>query len=570
MKNKRKILFQKVTEQKCHILEAMGETFDVVLAENEEEFLDILLKENNSISAIVLDFSLGDIGFNLMETIKSHIKLSSIPIIVISDKLDINEEIRALKNGADDFIKFPCNEEILLMRISNVLKRNQNIKCENYSSEIDGLTQIYNRYAFYDRFQNMIIENSQIKYSIILFDIYKFKIINDVYGTVAADKILVKISECIREIADKYNGICAHSYADQFLLGIPKYDGDLKDVLIEIENKVNSMLHKNKVNLKAGVYNVENVNLSVITMCARAKYALCSIKEKYNVNIAEYDTQLRNNILREEMITGGMENALIENQFQVYFQPKYSISCKKAIGAEALVRWVHPKLGLLTPNSFIPIFEKVGFITELDIYVWEECCKFIHNRIKEEMNIVPISINVSRIDILSKNIVNILCDLVSKYDIEPKYLHIEITESAYNDNDDILNSVLNDFKKHGFIIEIDDFGSGYSSLSLLSEIPADILKLDMKFLQNKEKLEVRNKIIHSVIHLADWMGLSVIAEGIETDEQLELLQDVKCQYAQGYYFAKPMPVKDFEELLNNKDSICRNTSFFDIGLECLC
>lgn len=247
-----------------------------------------------------------------------------------------------------------------------------------------------------------------------------------------------------------------------------------------------------------------------------------------------------------------MKYALAEGQFKVYFQPKYDLMTEKIIGAEALVRWQHTELGLISPGKFIPIFEDNGFITELDVYVWEECCRFMHKRKQLGLSVVPVSINVSRVDIYNEDIVKILCNLVKKYDLEPELLHLEITESVYINDSGKINVVLNQVKEKGFIIEIDDFGSGYSSLSILSEIPMDIIKMDMKFFQSEKNTKVKQKIIYSVIKLAKWMNLFVIAEGVETKEQLDYLRKMKCHFAQGFYFAKPMPAEEFEQVLDCK------------------
>ena len=220
------------------------------------------------------------------------------------------------------------------------------------------------------------------------------------------------------------------------------------------------------------------------------------------------------------------------------------------VGAEALVRWIHPQMGVISPAEFIPLFEKNGFITEVDKYVWEEACKFISNMLQQVGNCVPISVNVSRVDIYHTDLPETLWELVKKYGLEAKYLHLEVTETAYTENTKQLTEVMERLKKYGFVIEMDDFGSGYSSLNILSELTIDVLKLDMKFIQNETTHKNSNNIMNSVVNLAKWMNLLVIAEGVETQEQIDFLRELRCDFVQGYFYAKPMPKEEFVQRIS--------------------
>lgn len=261
----------------------------------------------------------------------------------------------------------------------------------------------------------------------------------------------------------------------------------------------------------------------------------------------------RKNLFWEQQITDDMEPALHNGEFQVYLQPKYDIFTEKMAGAEALVRWVHPVKGIIPPDKFIPIFEKNGFITELDMYVWDKTCELINEWIREDNKYVPVSVNVSRKDIYRQNLPEVFLNLLKKYHLKQKYLHIEITESAYTEDPEQLIKVVNQLKEAGFTIEMDDFGTGYSSLNMLAKLPIDILKLDMKIIQSYGQQNGTRSIINFIMGLAKWMNLYVVAEGVETKEQLELLKSMDCNYAQGYYFAKPMPENDFGDKLQNAE-----------------
>lgn len=552
--NKRKVLIVDDQEVNRRMLSKIIESdYDVVCAENGQEALSILYKEHKNISAIILDLMMPVMnGYDFLESISHDVHLSNIPVIVTTVCDSESDEIKALNYGACDFVRKPYNSEVLKKRLNNAIKNTINHKSTN---ENDILTGINNKEAFHHYLNNMLINNSDKIHAVAVLDVEKFKVINDIYGSMVADSFLIRIAEELKKLTGKIGGICAHSYADQFLLAAPITCEDIERELIRIENIINDNAEGIKISMKAGIYIVDDINMSVISMCTRAKYALNSIKRHYGKKIAVYDDEIRNDILDRQKIVGDMKYALAEGQFKVYFQPKYDLMTEKIIGAEALVRWQHPEIGLISPGKFIPIFEENGFITELDVYVWEECCRFMHKRKQIGLSVVPVSINVSRVDIYNENIVKILCNLVKKYDLEPELLHLEITESVYINDSGKINVVLNQVKEKGFIIEIDDFGSGYSSLSILSEIPMDIIKMDMKFFQSEKNTKVKQKIIYSVIKLAKWMNLFVIAEGVETKEQLDYLRKMKCHFAQGFYFAKPMSAEEFEQILDCKGTI---------------
>lgn len=552
--NKRKVLIVDDQEVNRRMLSKIIESdYDVVCAENGQEALSILYKEHKNILAIILDLMMPVMnGYDFLESISHDVHLSNIPVIVTTVCDSESDEIKALNYGACDFVRKPYNSEVLKKRLNNAIKNTINHKSTN---ENDILTGINNKEAFHHYLNNMLINNSDKIHAVAVLDVEKFKVINDIYGSMVADSFLIRIAEELKKLTGKIGGICAHSYADQFLLAAPITCEDIERELIRIENIINDNAEGIKISMKAGIYIVDDINMSVISMCTRAKYALNSIKRHYGKKIAVYDDEIRNDILDRQKIVGDMKYALAEGQFKVYFQPKYDLMTEKIIGAEALVRWQHPEIGLISPGKFIPIFEENGFITELDVYVWEECCRFMHKRKQIGLSVVPVSINVSRVDIYNENIVKILCNLVKKYDLEPELLHLEITESVYINDSGKINVVLNQVKEKGFIIEIDDFGSGYSSLSILSEIPMDIIKMDMKFFQSEKNTKVKQKIIYSVIKLAKWMNLFVIAEGVETKEQLDYLRKMKCHFAQGFYFAKPMSAEEFEQILDCKGTI---------------
>ena len=309
---------------------------------------------------------------------------------------------------------------------------------------------------------------------------------------------------------------------------------------------INSISQTQSIVMKWGIYRVEDRNIPVEQMCDRALLAARNIKGQYNKYFAYYDEALRSRLLQEQEIVDSMEQALQGEQFEIYLQPKYRIKDSQMVGAEALVRWNHPKWGRQSPAVFIPLFEQNGFITRLDEYVWDKACAVLRDWEEQGLCPVPISVNVSRADIYNVDLPDILMKLIHKYHLPPACLHLEITESAYTENPRQIINTVNRLRELGFMIEMDDFGSGYSSLHMLHEMPVDILKLDMRFVQSEPVTQVNQEIMRFIVNLTHLMKLGVVAEGVETAEQLERLQEIGCECVQGYYFAKPMPVKEFE------------------------
>lgn len=238
-------------------------------------------------------------------------------------------------------------------------------------------------------------------------------------------------------------------------------------------------------------------------------------------------------------------DAIAEKQFEFYLQPKVSLQSGDIIGAEALVRWRHPIQGFISPNEFVPILEKRGLITHLDYYIWREVCCYLSKQINSNARILPISVNVSRVNLLNNHIVNCFKELIEEFQIPAKYLHIEITESAYMDNTEEVIQTLEEIKKLGIAIEMDDFGTGYSSLSAFNDLPIDVLKLDMQFLVNINTSRNKKNLIKFILRLANNYNIPLVVEGIETKEQLQFLQGIGCQIGQGYYFSPPMNVKEY-------------------------
>ena len=264
---------------------------------------------------------------------------------------------------------------------------------------------------------------------------------------------------------------------------------------------------------------------------------------------AYYDASMRDQMLQEQMIVRDMNFALQEHQFTIFLQPVYSLVSNHIVSAEALVRWFHPVNGMISPGKFIPVFERNGFIVKLDRFVWEEVCKFLKRQRESGQKLIPVSVNVSRMNFYNLDLLEFLLNLIERYELEPWMLKLEITESAYTDNPHQLTSVIKVFREEGFPVLMDDFGSGYSSLNMLKNLPVDVLKIDMAFVRELEKSARARSILKSIMHLAFDLDMGVVVEGVETKAQVDFLASIGADDIQGYYFSKPLPVPDFIEKL---------------------
>ncbi|MDD7642992.1 MAG: EAL domain-containing protein [bacterium] len=524
--------------------------YQLLTANDGKEALQVLEKKGNELSAVLLDIVMPVMdGFEVLQEMHDNEMLSTVPVLVTSQAEGDDSELKALSLGASDFISKPYNEEILKHRLSNVIKMNEAGKKID-ALQRDEITGLYTKVAFADHAAQILHEQTDIEWNMIALDIDRFKLVNESYGQETGDELLAYLAKMLRHYSDTKNCICARSYADHFFLLVERKDYEyIKARHEELMDHLQKFPLDMKIALKFGVYEIHDRDMEIDSMCDRAQIAVNQIKGQYVTEISFYDDSLRKQLLKEQRITDDMELALSDHQFQVYFQPKYDIFSETLSGAEALVRWEHPQNGLISPGEFIPVFESNGFITEVDMFVWDKVCEKIREWLDRFDRFVPISVNVSRRDIYKPNLPQLLVDTVHRHGLEPKHLHLEITESAYVENPEQLLLVVEQLKAAGFIIEMDDFGSGYSSLNMLASMPIDILKLDMKFVQNYSEADNSRSILSFVIGLAKWMNLYVIAEGVETKAQLELLRGMDCNMAQGYYFSKPLQEKEFERVL---------------------
>lgn len=434
-----------------------------------------------------------------------------------------------------------------ITNITNEKKTEEELRITAY---FDTLTGLYNRSAFIKSAQQLLDSNPLTEFSIMKLDIGGFKVINDILGREVGDRVLIRIADVLRQMIGR-DGVYARFFADNFMMMIPYSERSVHPQMIldRVQKAIadgGEVAHD--VQIYIGVYRVTDRNISVDNMVDRASIACRSINGSFREHIAYYDENMRRKMLEEQEIRSESRRALENGEFYVCYQPIYGIKAKKFVSAEALVRWNHPTKGMIPPARFIPIFEKNGFIAELDLYVLEQVCIYMKKRADNGLPPFPISVNVSRMSLYNPNIFSIISKLTTKYKVDPKYFRIEITESAYNDNPTQLLDTIGRLRGKCYPVLMDDFGSGYSSLNTLKDIPIDILKLDMKFMQGFEKNGRVGTIVTAIARMSKWLNVPMLAEGVETKEQYDFLVSVGCSYIQGFYFSRPVPEKDFTDL----------------------
>lgn len=391
-------------------------------------------------------------------------------------------------------------------------------------------------------------------YILVAVDVEHFRMFNRIFGREEGSKLLKSIAENIESVTYNIEDVfTAYMSGDNFCIIMP----DDAVLLGTLKDRIDSALDKYKsemdIRVLFGIYSVENMSLSAGTMYDRALSAIDSAVLNYKDSIYRYNPGIEKKVEEELKLIAEVKEGLKRGDFTFFIQPQYDLMTGKIVGGEALARWNHPQKGWISPGVFIPVIEKNGLVAELDRYIWKAVVSWFRNWIDRGYNPVPISVNVSRIDILSMNVPEYLENLIKEYNIPPRLLKVEITESAYLENDNVINETVNKLRKTGFIVMLDDFGSGYSSLNVLNNIKVDVIKLDMRFLDINEKdMDKGIGILGSVINMVRMLGLPIIAEGVETQEQEDFLGKMGCRYMQGYFYYKPLPIEQIENIMSDE------------------
>lgn len=494
---------------------------------NESDMLERILESPNKV--IMAEFRQkrldGEWGWVRQEI---HLKPTKNEAIVLCYITDIDEEKKM--------------DEALIQEIEKTRR-------------IDRLTGLLRSKVFFREVDEFVANHSTESWAMIAVDLEHFKLFNDWYGWESGDKYLMDVATRLNGVTTVLNGFAGYMGGDNYAIFIKHRPEFIDHMIREIDEFISADARRTGFLPNLGFYFLEgDEKTSASTMYDRAAMAMNTVKGNYGKRYEIYDKSMIQEIGREMSILTDVQRGIEEREFVLYMQPQVHVSSGRITGAETLVRWKNKEKGMISPGVFIPILEKNGFITHLDKYIWEQVCIWQRSRLDKGLPLLPVSVNVSRVDIYSIDLVAYFIELTSKYEIPRSCIKIEITESAYAENDAKIGQIAEHLRSEGFAVYLDDFGSGYSSLNMLKNIYVDALKIDMQFLDmNEVNARKGETIMESVINIARILRIPIIVEGAETEQQITLLTSMGCRYVQGYYYYKPMPLEEFELLLETKD-----------------
>ena len=527
----------------------LSNEYEVIQAENGEEALQKIAENQNTISLILLDLLMPKMdGYQLLQKIQETEEYRKIPVIVVT--VDKEAEVKCLSLGATDFMPKPYEDpKVIVARCKKAIQLAEDRILIN-ENERDSLTGLYTRLFFlqyarlHDRFCHSILMDA------VVINVNRFRLVNNLYGSAYGDRILRTIADVIRKYLENTDGIACRCDSDTFYIYCP-HILDHGAFASEFISRFEKIIDNSRITLRLGIYDSVDRSLSIEQRLDMAKNACLRLKNTYTSGYSLYDSQLHEKELFNEKLILEMDRALAEKHFRVYFQPKYSITgdTPKMVSAEALIRWIHPEFGIISPGIFISLFEENGLLQKLDHYVWNETAAQIRDWKDRLGKYVPVSVNVSRTDIYDTNLTGRIESIIRDHGLAPADMYLEITESAYTDNTKQIVETVDKLRQLEFKIEMDDFGSGYSSLSMLSNLPIDVLKLDMQFIKNITRSRKDYNLLLIMMQIAEFLKVPTVAEGVETKEQYDMLKKAGCDIIQGYYFSKPLPAEEFEKLL---------------------
>lgn len=535
----------------------LEDDYEIIFATNGQEAMEQIEFHLKDLSIILLDLVMPVMdGFEVLERVRNDDQMSRIPIIVLTAERDA--ELKALQMGAADFIVKPFDmHEVILARVERIIELSEGRQLIS-AAEHDRLSGLYTRNFFFEYVNRLYTFHPELPMDAVVVNIEQFHNVNALNGREFGDEILRCIGGAIRAYLSTADGMASRFEADQFGIFCSHQDdyGVMRDALQESVNLVSPNVN---IHLRMGV-SLWQEGVEPVVMFDRARAACSMARGDYLHPLKVYNEDMLRSEMLNQQLLNDLRRAVEERQFKVFYQPKYDVQSNppRLNSAEALIRWQHPEFGLISPAVFIPLFEGNGLIGVVDEFVWNEAARQVAYWRDEYGFTLPVSVNISRSDIFDTTLVDRLQALVSDNDLVQANLKLEITESAYTDNAKELISVIDSLRDLGFEIEMDDFGSGYSSLNMLSEMPFDVLKMDMKFIRNIETNEMDRRLVNLIMDIARNFEVLVVAEGVETQGQLEILQGVGCDIVQGYYFSRPLPPEEFEELIIKEQAIERN------------
>ena len=545
---KRKILFAEGEAISfANISTVLGAEYDILYARDGKQALELIKAEKSALSLLLLDLSMPKLsGFDVLRMIGSDSSINNIPIIVITSEQD--EEAESLSLGATDFISRPfLMPDVIRARVKRTIEFAEEKEIIK-TAEYDALTGLYNKDFFFTYCDKLDLLDNNKKVSLYL-SLHKFHTINELYGHEYSNNVLTNIAKIIKNYLSEHRGIAAREN-ENFLIYVEEV-ASYHEFLNYVLDQYKKLKSTANVTLRMGVYGFTDEYVAPAKRFDRAKFACESVKSLQIADFLVYDDDMREKEELNEKLVYDFDQALANKEFEVYFQPKFKIDQDQVClsSAEALIRWNHKELGMISPGVFIPLFEDNGLIEQLDAFVWEQSASKIKEWREFLHRDIPVSVNVSRVDMLNNGLKEEFLNLIDKYGLKPGDLILEITESAYTTDAKRIVSVVKELRDSGFYVVMDDFGSGYSSLNMITSLPLDAIKIDIAFIKNMFNSPADFRMVQFVIDITRFLKIPVVAEGVETVEQFNALKLLGCDIIQGFYFSKPLCAKDFEDFI---------------------
>ncbi|MBR6085719.1 MAG: EAL domain-containing protein [Spirochaetales bacterium] len=529
----------------------LSEEYNVLYAEDGRKALEVLRSNIGAISMVLTDIKMPVMdGFELIKEIRADKDLGMIPIMVLTSESTYEEQ--SLDLGAIDFLTKPYDmPSIIKARVRRIIELSEG-RTIIKATEKDYLTGLYAREFFFEYAGRLVSSGQNRQLDAVVIDLDRFNVINELYGRVFGNLVLKGIADSL--LAQIGGSGIASRFENDIFYVLCDHRDSYELMAQTICNDLSILNSSIRFSVRIGIQTDVSRNTSLLQQFETARSACNSIRSDKLHSVAFYNEEMHKKKLLEERLLNEMQQALDEHQFVVWYQPKFNIRGDKPVlcSSEALVRWKHPELGMVSPGVFIPLFEHNALIQKLDLYVWKEAARQVAQWKVKYGASIPVSVNVSRIDLFDSTLKQTLTDILNENGLSFDDFLLEVTESAYSDNASQIIEAIRDLGNAGFRIEMDDFGTGYSSLNNLSEMPLDIIKLDMSFTRKIHENRTTLRVVELIVEMARSLGFVVVAEGVENETQYQLLRQVGCDCVQGYYFSRPLPATDFEAFVETR------------------
>lgn len=531
----------------------IGESYEVLFAENGRQALGMIRRNRDTLSLVMLDLYMPEMdGFTVLETMHGDPELSRIPVIVLTG--EPSAELRSLELGAADFLTKPYDmPEVIRARVSRIIELNEG-RSIIHAAEKDALTGLYSSNFFFEYAQQLKRYRPEQDMDAVAINIDRFHLVNELYGREFGDRALILLGRAIRDFLSTTDGIGCRQEADAFFVYCLHRDS-YDEVLAQLEEGLDSLLRTVRIRLRVGVYANLDHSVDVARQFDRAKTACAMLRDDYSRSVLVYDNTLYQNEVFTATLLGGIHQAIQNKQLKIYYQPQYDIREDEPVlcSAEALVRWEHPELGMISPASFLPLFEENGLIQMVDQYVRREAAQQIRQWQETYGIRFPLAVNLSRFDLYEPELVDELQGLLNEFGLTPDDMLLELTESAFTVDVEQLDEAMDQLRSAGFRVGMDNFGAGGFALGALFTVPIDQLKLDMKYVRYIWDAEARERLIRLVMDAATYLGIAVVAESVETEEECELLRALGCIVVQGRCFSTPETAEEFSAHFETKE-----------------